>query len=293
MSCNVYNDLVSLGLTSDKTAQLFAEQTRDCSSVKVWRDRSSGVIFIKDFYVGDEAYNHDGPEQHSSNLMKRTSFEDAKDCARRADNFKAMYHGKRVCELGFGSGEFMEVVAPFCESISGVELNAEQLARLSKKGFIVAKDLSEFDERIFDTIFMFHAFEHFPDPLFKLNQVRRGLKPGGRVVIEVPHAKDFLLRDEIACEAFKSHTLWSQHLILHTRHSLHVMLDTCGFNNIVIEGVQRYPLSNHVQWLAMGKPGGHISNISSIDSTVLTDAYQSTLSKIDATDTIIAVATIR
>ena len=97
MSYNVYNDLVSLGLTSDKTSQLFAEQTRDRSSIKVWRDRASGVIFIKDFYVGDEAYQAEDSELCSSNGIKRTSYEDAIDCARRVNNFRSMYHGKTVC----------------------------------------------------------------------------------------------------------------------------------------------------------------------------------------------------
>ena len=291
MSNDVYSDLVSLNLTSDETAELFSKQTRDCPSVDVWRDKFSGIVFIKDFYVGDNAYKADGPEKHSSNVLKRTSLEDSNDCIRRVGHFQAMYYDKTVCELGFGSGEFMEAITPFSKSVCGIELNNEQLTNLSEKGFSVAKDLSEFDEKIFDTMFLFHAFEHFPDPLVKLKQIRKALKPGGQIIIEVPHARDLLLRDEIACDAFKAHTLWSQHLILHTRHSLAVMLTAGGFKDIVIEGVQRYPLSNHLQWLAKAKRGGHLSNLSALDSVSITEAYQSTLANIDATDTIIATAT--
>lgn len=292
MSYNVYEDLVSLGLTSDKTAQLFAEQTRDRSSVKVWRDRASGVIFIKDFYVGDEAYQAEDSELCSSNGIKRTSYEDAIDCARRVNNFRSMYHGKTVCEFGFGKGEFMEAVAPFCRTINGVELNTDHLARISKKGFAVAQDLNQFNKREYDTIFLFHTFEHLPDPLNKLNQIRKKLKPGGKIIIEVPHARDFLLRDDFDCDAFKSHTLWSQHLILHTRQSLSVMLAACSFKDILVEGIQRYPLSNHLQWLAKGTPGGHLSNFSSVDNELLSAAYEMALAKNDATDTIIATATV-
>jgi len=287
---NVFSDLVSLGLASNETSDIFAEKTRDCSSLTVWRDKISGVIFIKEFYVGDTAYNAAGNELHSSSVVKRTSFEDAKDCARRVKRFKSLYHSKDICELGFGSGEFMDAIVSDSKSVSGVELNTEQLSALSGKGYSVARNLSKFQERYFDTVFLFHAFEHFPDPLDKLRQIKKSLKSGGRIVIEVPNAGDFLLRDDVECVAFKAHSLWSQHLILHTRNSLNAMLNACGFNDIVIEGVQRYPLSNHLHWLVKGKPGGHASNMSALDSELLSQAYSSSLSRIDATDTLIAVA---
>ena len=62
--------------------------------------------------------------------------------------------------------------------------------------------------------------------------------------------------------------------------------------DIQIEGVQRYPLSNHVNWLAKGKAGGHKSPISAIDSEALSDAYKNSLARIDATDTLVAIAKV-
>ena len=290
MTNNVFDDLMHLGIISDDTIELFAKETRDCSSLNVWRDRSSGVIFIKDFYVGDLAYLAESEEEHISNFVKRSSYEDAIDCERRAREFKHLYFNKDVCELGFGDGKFMDVALPFCRSICGVELNSKELERSKKKGFSVASELSKFKETNFDTVFLFHVFEHFPDPMKKLEQIRKSLKPGGKIVIEVPHAGDLLLLDEIGCNSFKSHTLWSQHLILHTRNSLKSMLLEAGFGNIVIRGEQRYPLSNHMKWLSKGKPGGHTSNLSALDSAPLQEAYKLSLSALDANDTLIAVA---
>ena len=57
--------------------------------------------------------------------------------------------------------------------------------------------------------------------------------PGGMILVEVPHAKDFLL-STLNNEDFKNFSLWSQHLILHTRESLHKMLDYAGFKKIQI-----------------------------------------------------------
>ena len=70
------------------------------------------------------------------------------------------------------------------------------------------------------------------------------------------------------------------------------MLEYVGMDNISIIGSQRYPLSNHLNWLAKGKAGGHKSPLSSLDSDVLFDAYQNALARIDATDTLVALAKV-
>ena len=110
-------------------------------------------------------------------------------------------------------------------------------------------------------------------------------------MIEVPHANDFLLTT-CSNKDFKKFTLWSQHLVLHTRESLYRFLESVGFQEINIMGVQRYPLSNHLNWLANGKPSGHKSLFSLIDSKLLNDEYENALAKINATDTLLAIATV-
>ena len=140
-----------------------------------------------------------------------------------------------------------------------------------------------------DTVFLFHSFEHFNNPISILQSIYKSLKPGGDIIIEVPHAKDILL-NELYIEEFKKFTLWSQHLILHTRESLKKMISSAGFDVIKVDGVQRYPLSNHIHWMHSKKPGGHKSKLSSIDNTDLTKAYEMSLQRLDATDTLVAYA---
>ena len=61
---------------------------------------------------------------------------------------------------------------------------------------------------------------YVPDTTNKiLKEFKTHLNPGGILIVEVPHAKDFLLSN-LKNEDFKNFTLWSQHLILHTRESL-------------------------------------------------------------------------
>ena len=52
----IFNTLKKLGLASEETSVLFHKGVRDNPDLNVFKDISSGVIFIKDFYSGDETY---------------------------------------------------------------------------------------------------------------------------------------------------------------------------------------------------------------------------------------------
>ena len=86
--------------------------------------------------------------------------------------------------------------------------------------------------------------------------IKSKLKNKGKIIIEVPHAEDFLiLQNEL--KEFKNFTFWSEHLILHTYKSLETVLLNSGFKKIKINFFQRYNFSNHLGWFLRRKPGGH------------------------------------
>jgi hypothetical protein len=114
---------------------------------------------------------------------------------------------------------------------------------------------------------------------------------GGNLIIEVPHANDFLLKN-LQVEEFKEFTLWSQHLVLHTKKSLNNFLTYSGYKDIEIFGIQRYSIANHLGWLMNKKPGGHMSELANIETPELIEEYQNALKKADATDTLIAIAKV-
>lgn len=82
-------------------------------------------------------------------------------------------------------------------------------------------------------------------------------------------------------------------MILHTKETLKKFLEYVGFEEIKIDGVQRFPLSNHLFWLSDKKPGGHKSKLSVINNKKLFDIYEKTLQKINATDTLVALAEVK
>jgi predicted SAM-dependent methyltransferase len=130
-----------------------------------------------------------------------------------------------------------------------------------------------------------HVLEHLYDPIKTLKHIKNKMKKKTILIIEVPHAHDFLI-SEYKCEAFKKFTFWSEHLILHTEKSLNTLLKKVGFSDIKITYYQRYNIFNHLQWLSNGKPGGHKNTkFKDID---LINSYNNFLIKNKKTDTLIA-----
>ena len=105
---------------------------------------------------------------------------------------------------------------------------------------------------------------------------------------EVPHARDFLLQT-LELKAFREFTLWSEHLVLHTRDSLHRFMAEAGFRDVSVRGFQRYGLSNHLYLLRHEMPGGH-QHYFHLTRGDLDAAYGQMLAEIDQTDTLMCLA---
>jgi 2-polyprenyl-3-methyl-5-hydroxy-6-metoxy-1,4-benzoquinol methylase len=291
MKTEIFKTLETLNLTSLETRVLFNERTSDVDNLKVWKDSVSQIIYIDDFYTGDNTYV-DGAYRADKQInlqTKNNDFESASDAQRRFDSHFRFVAGKKVVDFGCGRGDFLRLIKAECEDVFGVELQQNYVDALNDDGITCFTNLDAIENHSIDVCVSFHVLEHLPNPLEVLEAIRNKMVKGGVLLIEVPHANDFLL-SSLASENFKQFTLWSQHLVLHTRESLRRMLGYAGFNDIHIQSVQRYPLSNHLHWLAKGEAGGHKSALSFIDTTVLTEAYENSLARIDATDTLVAIA---
>ncbi|CTQ54244.1 putative S-adenosylmethionine-dependent methyltransferase/MSMEI_2290 [Roseibium album] len=286
---SIFQTLSAIGVADETNKEIFATGTRDRDDVTVYRDRLSGVIYIDGFYGGDEVYEEGDYRTVNLAVSGARDYEVVRDAERRSSAYRRYVCGRDVVDFGCGDGAYLRSVQHEIASASGVELQRDYVNALKEEGIPCRTSLDEFANDSIDTVVSFHVLEHLPEPLPILKDIRRVLKPGGVAIIEVPHANDFLL-DDLKNEAFKSFTLWSQHLVLHTRESLTRMLTFSGFENVVVEGVQRYPLSNHLTWLSSGKPGGHKSPLSLIDTPELFSAYEAALNRIDGTDTLVAIA---
>lgn len=292
-SSNIRKTLLRLKLINDENVVVFSENTRDRKDLTVYKDVKTKIIFIDDYYVGDKEYESGNYRNKPQMLMPSTNadLENMMDTKRRYEKHRQFIANKKICDFGCGEGSFLQISKHIAESSFGVEIQKNFNDALNNKGIKCFSKLEELTEPM-DTIFLFHCLEHLPDPSKTLKEIYKSLKVNGegKIVVEVPHARDFLL-DQLELESFKNFTLWSQHLVLHTRDSLHSFLTDAGFKNIHVEGVQRYGLSNHLNWLKNGKPGGHKSPLNIMETENLKNSYADALSKLNANDTLVAVAT--
>jgi trans-aconitate methyltransferase len=196
--------------------------------------------------------------------------------------------GKDVCDFGCGPGSFLRRIQGKAASIHGIELQKAHSKRLNDEGIMCHSSLSNLPGKV-DLMTMFHCLEHLPDPIAELENSYEVLNTGGSLIVEVPHARDFLI-EILSLQTFIKSTLWSQHLILHTRESLRAMLESVGFKDVIVSGVQRYGISNHLTWLKKETSGGHKLPISIFETKQLASEYANALARVDATDTLVAIA---
>jgi SAM-dependent methyltransferase len=100
----------------------------------------------------------------------------------------------KILDLGCGPGYFLdEMKSRGYTDLTGVTLSPGDIELCQSKGhtvktydlsFIPQKD-GYYDESV-DFIFLRHALEHSPYPIFSLMEYNRILKQGGKIYIEVP-----------------------------------------------------------------------------------------------------------
>ena len=170
--------------------------------------------------MGEEEYESGKYRKESATLAGKKShymdYERVIDCERRTESLRQFYIGRKIADFGCGSGDFLAATRNFTTDAVGFELQENCVRELNEKGIRCLKSLIGVPNGSIDTFFLFHSFEHLPEPLSTLQEIRNKLSNYGKLVIEVPHANDFLI-SLLGQESFIDFTLWSQHLILHTR----------------------------------------------------------------------------
>ena len=296
----IIGELKKLKLISKFNLTILSNKTRD-KKIKVVKDLKSKIIFLEKYITTNDYYSslkyRDGRKvlkkskktilnvKTTSGNIKTTVIEDGR---RRATQFKKILNKKDILDFGCGWGEFLKNIKNY-KSLSGIELRKECInhIKLNIKKISITDDINYYKKK-FDIITMFHVLEHIPYQVNILKILKSKLKKGGKIVIEVPHAEDFLiLQNEL--KKFRDFTFWSEHLILHTCKSLKTVLIKAGFKKINIQFYQRHNFSNHLGWFLKRKPDGH--NIyKKMVNKKLNQSYCENLKELGQTDTLIAVA---
>lgn len=115
-------------------------------------------------------------------------------------NFLQEYlqNGKEVLDIGCGFGHIAYNLQNMHNcNVSAIE-PSELLARMTSEKLGINVFNGQFDDYLannsnkkFDMLIMHHVFEHFIDPIKKLNQFKNLLLPGGTIYIEIPNIASF------------------------------------------------------------------------------------------------------
>ena len=156
--------------------------------------------------------------------------------------------GERVLDLGCGAGRFVAALRDAGADPVGVELAAAAIERARRNAPRADLRLVEPDGGLplghgeIDLVWCSEVLEHVPETGAFLNEVRRVLKRGGRVLITVPdHGR--LRRALIAVARHERHyDPLGQHLRFYTRRSLTRALEATGFSEVRVQPLGGPPL---------------------------------------------------
>jgi len=296
----IYHQLKELNLIKKSRLIVINNKTRD-KKIRVFKDLKTKIIFLEKF-ITNNYYSSPKKKLHDKKLLdkiikkkmnKKNAYNHVQtliieDDIRRASQFKKILKNKEILDFGCGWGGFLSILKDY-KSLYGLEQRKECVKYIQSKykKISMSDNINSLNKK-FDIITAFHVLEHVPYQLDTLKILHSKLKNKGKIIIEVPHAEDFLiLQDEL--KEFKNFIFWSQHLILHTHNSLKTMLSNSGFKNIKIEFYQRHNFANHFGWFLNKKPGGH-NVYKNLFSEKINKYYCENLKQLNQSDTLIAIA---
>ena len=276
-------------------SKLLSEKLRYETSGKVFKCNNCGLVFLfpqmtpaqeREFYEKEYGEIYSSEKGTTPADLFKNRLKDAKDYFGLVKEYLST---KDDClEIGCASGYFLATIKDYVKSVSGVESHTILRQYCNDIGIMTYETIDECPKIEFDNIFLFFLLEHLGDPVNFLKKVRSILKKGGNLFIEVPNVDDalFSLYD---IPAFKSYYFTPAHQFYYSRKTLSDVLIKSGFNEFQIKPVQRYDLSNHMNWMMTGKPGG-MGRFNDIFSQELLQTYSSDLIKHNICDTLFAIA---
>lgn len=111
-----------------------------------------------------------------------------------------MSDGEIYLDVGCSSGEVIGSVGNRCSRAVGIDVDTRTMAEAKKQypGFdfvLGSADNLPFADESFTTVSMLDVLEHVPDPQKSLSEIDRVLRPGGHLIISVPHKGSFWFID--------------------------------------------------------------------------------------------------
>jgi len=117
------------------------------------------------------------------------------------------------------------------KNLFGIDISKKALEMASKKGHNVTRGDAQklpFPDEEFNFVSIIHTLEHCPEPLKVLAEIKRVLKPNGRILVVVPLQK----KEPVP-------TVWAHYHCFSTPKEVIKMLVDSGFKKIKVNSKQR------------------------------------------------------
>ncbi|WBH15114.1 class I SAM-dependent methyltransferase [Sphingomonas radiodurans] len=176
-------DFTSLGTFEDKSGKVGAVSVLQCRHCRIGISTPPlpDVAFL---YEGRESQDFQPDTNGLARQIKQLAF------ARQARQILSQLEAApgKVLDFGCGSGLFTRCLDDILGvgSVTGSDFHADAPAELAGRAYLPMNRLDECEGR-FDTVLAMHVLEHDDDAAGLLHRVARMVRPGGRIVFEVPN----------------------------------------------------------------------------------------------------------
>lgn len=204
----------------------------------VYADEHFRAQDLASFYSGD--YYQRAYVCHPKEIDRKI----ARDYVRAFDRVDRRLGRGRLLDFGSARGTFLAELRNRGYGdrwrFEGVDINPDEVRMGQEAGLpvrCVALEDAGFAEATFDAVTAFSVIEHLQDPASVLREISRVLRPGGEVLIIVPHGECLIIKLAVLasrlagdrCRAFTDNVFHEEHLYYFGRRTLDRALGEAGF----------------------------------------------------------------
>lgn len=222
----------SICRSTDQT--LLFEKTLECTEwhlngVPYNYRRCNKCLFIQsDPIPGEKELADYYQEQYAYDWFQKNIFYKKLQAKHRAFKIRKYLKGRsRVLDFGCGHGYFVQELAQKHFHSFGFDIGSDKIKQHNNGKITNRPQLSEYDERGFDIITLWHVLEHMRDQSAILDDLKQRLNPGGKLIIAVPNT------NSLAFKLVGQKWGWLQQPYVHINHynsnNLRLLLEQHGF----------------------------------------------------------------
>lgn len=202
------------------------------------------------------------------------------------EQFKNLIENKKVLDFGCTNGGFLIKAKDCAKSLSAIKCDDSFKSFFESNKIKLYKNIDEIKEK-FDVITLFNVLESFESPEVVLEKLSKKLNKGGVIIIEAHNCNDALL-SFYKSKAFESFAQENRGTFLFNDSNLAELIKKAKLKALSIRQIQRYPLSNHLNWI-INKAPRKTRFLNFIDKIFPIYFYQMLLKKFGSCDTLISI----